>query len=414
MFKVIIFGVGSGYTNIKKYMNMNIINIQAFADNNSLNWDKYIDNIHIINPENISRYEYDYIVITSMYYNQITKQLLANGIDQNKVISYYKANKSVQEENIINSIMNSDYNIAKEIQNIKTFNQKINERINIGLMLQAKNNIERIKSYEKIDSIQNVEFKVFSQWGEDGIIQYLIHKLPIKNEIFIEFGVENYTESNTRFLLINNNWSGLVLDGSKGNIDYIKNDDIYWRYNINAVEKFITRDNINQTILEQNISGDIGILSVDIDGNDYWVWEKIECISPRIVICEYNSIFGADEDVTIPYDEKFYRTEAHYSNLYYGVSLKAICRLANLKGYDFIGCNSAGNNAFFVRKDLTNYLNIEDTEKHYIQSKFREGRDENGKLLFISGEDRLKLIKDKLLFNFSDMRESTIQDIYNL
>lgn len=92
------------------------------------------------------------------------------------------------------------------------------------------------------------EFKVFSQWGEDGIIQFLIDNIDIKEKTFIEFGVENYTESNTRFLLQNNNWRGLVIDGSEENISYIKNDSIYWKHNIKAECAFITKDNINQLI----------------------------------------------------------------------------------------------------------------------------------------------------------------------
>ena len=66
--------------------------------------------------------------------------------------------------------------------------------------------------------LNDYEFKVSSQWGEDGIIQHLINKIEIKNKVFFEFGVENYTESNTRFLLHNNNWKGLVIDGSVENI----------------------------------------------------------------------------------------------------------------------------------------------------------------------------------------------------
>ena len=86
-----------------------------------------------------------------------------------------------------------------------------------------------------IQSLDEVEFQVFSQRGEDGIIQYLISKIDIPNKIFVEFGVENYTESNTRFLLINNNWAGLVIDGSKENVRFIKNDFIYWKYDLTAL-----------------------------------------------------------------------------------------------------------------------------------------------------------------------------------
>lgn len=242
-------------------------------------------------------------------------------------------------------------------------------------------------------SIAENEFRAFSQWGEDGIIQYLIKNMEIPRNIFVEFGTQNYTESNTRFLLINNNWSGLVIDGSSDNIAYIKSDPIYWQYNLKAVDSFVTKDNINQILLENGIHGDIGLLSVDIDGNDYWVWQSIDSINPAIVISEYNFRFGATRAVTVPYDAKFFRTKAHYSNIYYGASLKALCILATKKGYTFIGCNSAGNNAFFVRNDLKpDALKEITSEEGYVAAQFRESRDEFGGLIYLSLEEEQKIL----------------------
>src|SRR5690242_617082 len=143
-------------------------------------------------------------------------------------------------------------------------------------------------------TIREYGFKLYSQWDEDGIIQYLIKKIPIENKIFIEFGVENYEEANTRFLLKNNDWSGLVLDGNKRNIDFIRSDNIYWQHHLEAVQSFITKENINSTISNYIKTDDIGILSIDIDGNDYWIWKEIQCVRPRIVIVEFNNLFGKD------------------------------------------------------------------------------------------------------------------------
>jgi hypothetical protein len=193
--------------------------------------------------------------------------------------------------------------------------------------MQAETNKRKIR----IGSLEEVEFQVFSQRGEDGIIQYIINQLEIPNRIFIEFGVENYTESNTRFLLMNNHWEGLVIDGSKENIKFIKEDFIYWKYDITAYHAFITRDNINELIKNYTDIQDIGLLSVDVDGNDYWIWEAIEVVNPRVVVCEYNSAFGSSKNVSVPYAEDFERTKAHYSNLYFGASLGAFCYLAEKK-----------------------------------------------------------------------------------
>ncbi|OBQ09594.1 MAG: NADH dehydrogenase [Anabaena sp. LE011-02] len=250
----------------------------------------------------------------------------------------------------------------------------------------------QLQSLDRLE-LQDNEFQVFSQWGEDGIIQMLLRHIEIPNKIFIEFGVENYTESNTRFLLINDNWAGLVIDGSPENISYIKQDSIYWQHNLKAVQAFIDKDNINKIIAENGIKGEIGILSIDIDGNDYWVWQAIDCINPVIVVSEYNFRFGANKAVTVPYDESFVRSKAHYSNIYYGASLKALCILADRKGYAFVGCNSAGNNAFFVRKDLKpDAINEITVEEGYVRGQFRESRDEKGNLLYLSLEEEQKIL----------------------
>ena len=199
---------------------------------------------------------------------------------------------------------------------------------------------------------------MFSQWGEDGIIQYLISKIQIKNKIFIEFGVQNYRESNTRFLLINNNWKGLIMDSGVDHINFLNRRDIKWRCNIDAIRIFITKDNINKIIKDVGISGDIGLLSIDLDGIDYWILKAINIVSPRILIVEYNSTFGHKHSITVPYRKDFDRTKAHYSNLYWGASLPAIHLCAKNKGYSFVGSNSAGCNAFFVRNDVIGELKI--------------------------------------------------------
>jgi hypothetical protein len=252
------------------------------------------------------------------------------------------------------------------------------------------------------DQWSTAEFRVFSQWGEDGILQQLLRYIPVSRKTFIEFGVETYQEANTRFLLIHDNWSGLVMDGSIENIEFIKSDDLYWRYNLKAEQAFITRENINDLIRRNGISGEIGLLSVDIDGNDYWVWEAIDVVSPSIVVVEYNARFGPDRAVTIPYRADFIRTKAHYSNLYYGASLAALCVLARRKGYAFVGCNMAGNNAFFVRNDLKPAALPEITpQQGYRPSKFRESRDPQGKLTFLSAGEELAILEKLPLFEIS-------------
>ncbi len=257
-------------------------------------------------------------------------------------------------------------------------------------------------------SLHEAEFKVFSQWGDDGIIQYLIHQVEIQNPFFVEFGVENYTEANTRFLLMHNNWSGLVMDGSAENIDYIKKDEISWRHDLTAKAAFISAENINQLLAEENISGSIGLLHIDIDGNDYWVWKNITAVDADIVIVEYNSVFGKERAITIPYQADFMRNKSHYSNLYYGSSLTSLCDLAEEKGYAFVGCNSAGNNAYFVKKTKLGKLKALSVEQGYVEAKFREARNEKGELTFLNGSKKLEAIKGLQVMN---TRNNSIEQI---
>lgn len=258
------------------------------------------------------------------------------------------------------------------------------------------------------------EFQVHSQWGEDGLIQYLIAKVAIEHPIFIEFGVEKYTESNTRFLLINNNWSGLVFDGSEEDIEYIKNDPIFWRHNLKAECAFIDKENINSLIQRNGISGDIGLLSVDIDGNDYWVWEAINSVSPRIVICEYNSLWGPTASVTVPYSATFMRSKAHHSNLYYGASITAITKLADSKGYSLVGSTKAGNDIFFVRNDLLQNLTIRTPKEAWVESQFRESRDALGQLTYLSFASRLAEVADMPVVNLEDGKQYKVREIYKI
>lgn len=250
-----------------------------------------------------------------------------------------------------------------------------------------------------IKNIHDAEFKVFSQWGDDGIIQYLINRIDIPVKKFVEFGVADYTESNTRFLLLNDNWSGLVMDCSAENVNSIKSDEIYWKHDLTAIHAFATAENINSTLSASGYTGEVGILHIDVDGNDYWIWKAINCLSPVIAVLEYNSLFGPERAITIPYDPEFDRIKAHHSGLYAGASLSALCDLAHEQGYTFIGSNSAGNNAYFVRNDRLGSLRRLSIKEGYVASKFREHRDETGCLTFLAGHKAINCIKGMPVFN---------------
>jgi hypothetical protein len=139
----------------------------------------------------------------------------------------------------------------------------------------------------------------------------------------------------------------------------------------------------------------------------------ISTISPQIVIIEYNSSFGNQHAVTIPYQPDFSREKAHYSKLYWGASLPAFCNLASQKGYRYVGSNSAGSNAFFVRKDSAGNIKECDFHKNFIQSKFRDSMDENGNLSFVSSQNKLEMIKNMYLLDVDSSQTLQIKDIYS-
>jgi hypothetical protein len=265
------------------------------------------------------------------------------------------------------------------------------------------------------NGLRNAEFTVFSQFGEDGILQFLVQRVPIENEIFVEFGVEDYHESNTRFLLVHDNWRGLIIDGGTTHVEFLRATGLGWRHHIDAVTAFIDRENIDGLIRSTGIEGDIGVLSVDIDGNDYWVLERIDVVSPRILIVEYNSVFGPEAAITVPYDPGFVRGEQHPSWLYWGASLAALTRLADRKGYALVGGNRAGNNAFYVRRDVLGELPEVSVEEAYAPSRFRESRGPDGELSYISDHrDRLTLFADRSVWDLDREANITVGERFGL
>jgi hypothetical protein len=231
-----------------------------------------------------------------------------------------------------------------------------------------------------IAPIQQSELRVFSQWGEDGIIQYLVGRLAGRiDKSFIEFGVQHYLESNTLFLLMHNGWRGLVLDGEKDYIDGIQRRDLGWKYDFKARCAFVSRENINEIFREEGFDSELGILSIDVDGIDWYLWQALTVVKPAIVIIEYNRNFPIDRPVTIPYEPIFNRTEKHSSNKYYGTSLAALTVLAAEKGYSFVGVESNHRNAFFVRGDLAELLPTDNLNADHVH------RDTKSMMAIIAG-----------------------------
>jgi hypothetical protein len=232
-------------------------------------------------------------------------------------------------------------------------------------------------------TLREAEFKGYSQFGEDGVIQWLIARVPIANRNFVEFGVEDYRESNTRFLLEHDGWSGLILDGGTAHVRFVRDVGLAWRGVIETRSAFVTAENINDLLAGQ--PADTGLLSVDVDGMDYWILSAITAIRPRIVICEYNSLFGPDAAVSVPYLASFDRTTAHHSTLYFGASISALAHWAGEHGYRLVGSTAQGVNAFMVRDDVAGNLPNLSGPDAWVETPIRQARDERGVLTYLTG-----------------------------
>ncbi len=297
---------------------------------------------------------------------------------------------------------------------IKSTYERIKKRNHHSLrsvLLQGKQMSWQVAALPPNTDFRRVGFGVFSQSDEDGILQYLLAHIPMPNHTFIEFGAEYYEESNTRFLLLNNRWQGMLLDASDEDIRYIKADSIYWQHDLQVHRAWITRENIDALLASSGFAQDMGLLSIDIDGNEYWIWEAIVTLRPRIVIVEFNGLFGL-QPLVVPYKEDFQRAAAHHSTLYYGSSLAALHYLAQKKGYILLGTNLFGHNAFFVRSDVAGDFKGLSPAEVYRPSHFRESRDAAGRLTYARGEQRVELIKDLPFFNVQTGVTAALRDFY--
>lgn len=203
-----------------------------------------------------------------------------------------------------------------------------------------------------VDDINKYEKKINSQNGEDGIIEIIFNTIGITNKFFVEFGVHK-TQCNTLYLKNSKGWGGLWIDGN-GDGNIIK-------------KEFITKDNINDLFKKYNTPPDFDLLSIDIDGNDYYIWEELK-YSPRVLIMEYNSHIPPTESKSIVYDE----THTWKGDDYYGASLLALVNLNIKKGYTLIGCDTTGTNCFFIRNDcMLDRFSVRDIKELFREPKFR-------------------------------------------
>ena len=225
------------------------------------------------------------------------------------------------------------------------------------------------------ETINDAGFQVFSASDEDGILLYLFSIFGTATRTFVDIGAAGIEGSNTANLVVNHGWHGLHIDGSRSALAFAEQ---FYRSRTRSRPfppathtGFVDSENVNQLLEDYGYRGEIDLLSIDIDSTDYWVWQAINVVSPRVVIMEFQAALG-EQSLTIPNTKTFDRS-AHAINsppfevVYCGVSLAALVHLAHEKGYDFVGCDSLRVNAFFVRSDVNDGALAEADVKECMQ-----------------------------------------------
>ena len=309
----------------------------------------------------------------------------------------------------------------------KEMNQLRNEIGHIGYMNSQFREQQKIQSGINSAMLQNLlpvnlkefdlwdfEFKVFSQWGEDGIINHILQVLNLAKPNCLEIGIEDFTECNTRFLAAYRNANLFLVDSSEKALTVISNLELRWKSILEFEKNYITTDNINEVIERaSNVVGTLDVFSLDIDGVDYWILKAMENLTFKLVIVEYNSIFGPEIKVTVPYKDTFDRKNEHYTYQFYGASISAFIELMEAKGYIFIGTNRANTNAFFVpAKYSSNFEHLIIREKlFYTRANVRESRNQSGELDYFTQSQSLKSLLSLNIFDIHEKRIRPLKEI---
>jgi hypothetical protein len=309
-------------------------------------------------------------------------------------------------DRLSNEIGHLGYLIAKQAEDLK-----IKAAIHAA-MLQNLISIE-----DQFYDLWDFEFQVFSQWGEDGILNHIFQRIGIQKPNCVEIGIENFTECNTRFLAHYRNSNLYLVDYSPGARLVIDSLDLKWKSKIEFEQCFVTPRNINEILdRAKKLLGTVDCLSLDVDGMDYWILESINQFAFDVIVLEYNSIFGPNQKVSVPYRENFIRDTEHFSQTIYGASLASFIELLKSKGYVFLGTNRVNTNSFFVKESHSKkfeHLQIRQLVE-YTKSNIRESRDEYGKLSFLSLNEVVPEVLDCIVVDTITKEELPLRHILEI
>lgn len=236
---------------------------------------------------------------------------------------------------------------------------KIRNRFYPSVQIQQRSlyhQYQKMAADGNLPALHETGFRVFSQFEEDGKLLFIFSLLRMPCKTFIEIGSDDGVNSNSANLFFNFGWHGLFIDGNAKSIArgkrFFRKYPHPWFYPPHFVCAKAKRENVNQLISDAGFTGEVGLLSIDIDGNDYWIWEALTVVSPQVVIIETHNEFGLN-NIVVPYDPDYAFPGKH--PVYHGASPVAMNKLAQKKGYRLVGANEMGFNFIFVRNDLLSY-----------------------------------------------------------
>ncbi len=204
-----------------------------------------------------------------------------------------------------------------------------------------------------IPALHETGYRVFSQFEEDGKLLFIFAALGVATGTFVDIGAADGINSNCANLALNFNWRGVFIEGDSARVQrgeaFYRDHPDTWAYPPKFVHAMITRENINDILQAAQVPQDVDLMSIDIDGNDYWVWDAINCITPKVVMIETHVEFG-QRSIVVPYDKDYVYPGRHPD--YHGASPAAMVKLAHKKGYRLVGANDYGFNTIYVRNGL--------------------------------------------------------------
>ena len=293
--------------------------------------------------------------------------------------------------------------LRKKIQEFKYFNGQ-------SAIFASRANAKNFKF------LWDSKVKVYSQFGEDGIIDYLSESLNLSKPRMLEIGAGDFNECNSRWLAEFRSSPIYAVDIKNDLVKSIQKSGLLWKTHLFSSNEWVTPENISEIVQNAiDVLGGVDIFSLDLDGNDYWILEAAEISMAKIVIVEYNPLFGPNHKVTVPREDTFDRSNKHHSWLYYGASLKAFIDLLEIRGFSFMGTNRVGNNAFFVQSNLSGRFSLLPRSDLSIFTDWpiRDSRSKSGQLNYLSENRRIVEMGEMPVLDLTANSIISVKDLFS-